>query len=231
MRAIVLAAGRGERMRPLTDVTPKPLLEVAGRALIAWQIDRLVAAGVNDIVINVSHLGVQIERALGDGGAFGARIAFSRESSALETAGGIALARPMLGTEAFLAVNADVYCEYDLRRLVDAGRRLQSAERAAQAHVVLVPNPEHNSRGDFDLDPHGRVAVGPERPYTFSGLAVYRPDFFDGVEAGERRPLGPMLREAASRGGLAGERFDGLWTDVGTPERLESLRRLLRARS
>lgn len=228
MKAIVLAAGRGERMRPLTDRTPKPLLEAGGRSLIEWQILRLVRGGIREVVVNVSHLGEQIVAALGAGDRLGARIAYSREPVALETAGGIALALPMLGESAFVAVNADVYCEFDFSPLVALAERMEVArETAAPAHLVLVPNPPHHPRGDFGLDASGRVDGAAHVRLTFSGIGVYHPTFFAGIAAGERRALGPMLHAATARGRLTGERFDGRWMDIGTPERLAALRSLL----
>lgn len=215
-------------MRPLTDHTPKPLLAAGGRSLIEWQIRRLVAAGVCDIVVNVSHLGEQIVAALGDGDRLGADIVYSRESTALETAGGIALARPMLGDQPFLAVNADIYCEFDLSRLVAvAGQLGAGGPGSVQAHLVLVANPEHHPQGDFALDAAGRIRVSAEHRLTFSGIGVYAPSCFAGVAAGERRALGPMLHAAVRRGEVSAERFDGLWMDIGTPARLEHLRALL----
>jgi len=228
VKAIVLAAGRGERMRPLTDHTPKPLLEAGGRSLVEWQILRLVHAGIREIVVNVSHLGEQIAAALGTGDRLGARIAYSREPVALETAGGIALALPMLGERAFVAVNADIYCEFDFAALTRVAEHMEAdnGERAS-AHLVLIPNPEHHPQGDFGLDARGRVDGAAQARLTFSGIGVYHPTFFAGIAAGERRALGPMLHAAAARGRLTGERFDGLWMDIGTPERLAQLRTLL----
>lgn len=219
-------------MRPLTDHTPKPLLDAGGRALIEWQIARLAAAGIREVVVNVSHLGERIVAALGEGERLGARITYSREPVALETAGGIALALPMLGERAFIAVNADVYCDFDFAGLVQIAARMDADPRGRmQAHLVLVPNPGHHPRGDFALDASGRVLGGASAGrLTFSGIGVYAPAFFAGIEPGERRALGPMLHAAAARGALTGERFDGLWMDIGTPARLEHLRTLLSGR-
>src|SRR4051812_41097962 len=168
---MVLAAGRGERMRPLTDTTPKPLLEVRGKPVIVWTIERLARAGFRELVINHAHLGHKIERALGDGQAFGVAIRYSPEAEALETAGGIANAMPLLGSEPFIVVNGDIYCDYDFSGL----RKRGLGERLA--HLVLVPNPEHNPGGDFVLD-GSEVSMdgGPKR--TFSGIALYRPELF-----------------------------------------------------
>lgn len=218
-------------MRPLTDATPKPLLEAGGRSLIEWQIRRLVAAGISDIVVNIAHLGERIVTALGDGHALGVRVRYSHEATALETAGGIALALPSLGEGCFVATNADVYCDFDYSVLDRAARRLTCDSNPAQlAHLVLVPNPEHHPKGDFALSPAGQLTAAHGERLTFSGIGVYRPEFFSAVVPGERRALGPMLHAAVARGEVTGERFDGLWMDIGTPARLELLRERLRAR-
>lgn len=229
MKAILLAAGRGERMRPLTDVTPKPLLDAGGRSLIEWQIRRLAAAGIREIAVNVSHLGGQIVTALGEGHAFGVRIRYSDEPTALETAGGIALALPLLGEHCFVATNADIYCDFDYSRLVDVARAMASESGpTTAAHLVLVPNPDHHPQGDFVLGPAGRLVDGDGERLTFSGIGVYRPEFFASIVPGERRALGPMLHAAVARGEITGEMHRGLWMDIGTPERLEQLRALVR---
>ena len=227
MKAMVLAAGRGERMRPLTDTVPKPLLRAGGASLIEWQIRRLAEAGIRDLVVNVSHLADAIVAALGDGARLGTRIAYSREPEALETAGGIANALALLGSDPFLAVNADVYCEYDYGRLPAALQRLEAHGTDWQAYLVLVPNPPHHPHGDFSLAPDGTVRDGQGERLTFAGIGAYRPSFFAGVAPGSRRPLGPMLHEAAAAGRVHGERFDGRWMDIGTPQRLQALRALL----
>lgn len=219
MRAMILAAGRGERLRPLTDRTPKPLIEVGGRSLIEWQVARLARAGLRELVINVSHLGERIEAALGDGSRLGVAIAWSREPVALETAGGIAAALPLLGEHAFAVVNADVWCDFDLRRLLAVGARL-AAQAGAAAHLVLVPNPAHHPAGDFALASDGRVLVRPHDRLTFSGIGVYTPALFADIAPGARAALAPRLAALAPAGALSGERFDGCWIDVGTPERL-----------
>jgi MurNAc alpha-1-phosphate uridylyltransferase len=225
MKAILLAAGRGERMRPLTDRVPKPLLRAGGRSLIEWQIVRLVNAGIRDIVVNVSHLGEQIVAVLADGERLGARIAYSHEAVALETAGGIAAALPALGAGPFLAVNADIYCDFDYRRLASA--LVEDKGTACLAHLVLVDNPVHHRDGDFALDAQGRLSSAQAGRLTFSGIGVYRPEFFAGIVPGERKALGPMLYAAIGEGRVSGERHRGLWMDIGTPERLQHLQRLL----
>ena len=229
MKAMILAAGRGERMRPLTDRKPKPLLEVGGKALIVWHIERLRAAGIRDIVINHAWLGEMIERALGDGAALDVRIAYSAETEALETAGGIARALPMLGEAPFLVVNGDVYCEWDFRRASSAAARL--AQAALAAWLVLAPNPPQHPRGDFCID-NGIISdkgmAGASGAYTFSGIGIYCPTLFAGIRQGAKAPLAPLLRKAMAAGQVAGELFDGAWTDVGTAPRLHQLDAALR---
>jgi MurNAc alpha-1-phosphate uridylyltransferase len=221
MHAMILAAGRGERMRPLTDATPKPLLAVGGKPLIVWHIERLVRAGLHDIVINHAWLGEQIEAALGDGRAFGAHIAYSREHCALETAGGIALALPLLGDDPFLVVNADVFTDLDFAVL--AGAELGDA----LAHLVLIDNPPHHPGGDFALS-QGRVTEDGADKLTFSGIGLYRPQLFAGIPRGGRAPLAPLLRDAMRGGRVTGRHYRGRWTDVGTAERLAELDATLR---
>ena len=224
---MILAAGRGERMRPLTDRVPKPLLPAGGKPLIEWQIARLVRAGFTELAINHAHLGAQIEAALGDGARFGARIRYSPEAVALDTAGGIATALPLLGDAPFAVVNGDVYCEYDFAGLAAAARRL-SADPAVDSHLVLVENPAHNPGGDFALR-DGRLVEAGAR-LTFSGLGVYRPALFQGITAGSRAALAPLLRAALARGRVSAEHFAGYWLDVGTPQRLAELGARLRER-
>lgn len=223
---MLLAAGRGERLRPLTDAVPKALVRVAGKPLIAWHLERLAAAGFRDAVVNVAHLGEKIVQALGDGARFGLSIRYSREPAPLETAGGIAAARPLLGEAPFLLVNADVYCEFEFSRLRDFGLG------SALAHLVLVPNPPHRPKGDFALEVgkvRGESASGAPR-YTYAGLAVVSPRLVDPVRAGTKAPLAPLLYAAADRGLLSGEAYPGLWQDVGTAERLAELESLLASR-
>jgi MurNAc alpha-1-phosphate uridylyltransferase len=216
MKAMLLAAGRGERLRPLTDAVPKALVEAGGKPLIVWHLERLARAGFRDAVINVSHLGERIIERVGDGGGYGLRLHYSRERERLETAGGIANALHLLGREPFLLVNADVYCECDFARL----RAIPLGERLA--HLVLVPNPPHRPKGDFSLR---AGALGDEAAprYTYAGVAVMAPSLLDPVRPGEKAPLAPLLYEAAARGRLGGELYEGLWQDVGTVERLAEL--------
>jgi MurNAc alpha-1-phosphate uridylyltransferase len=222
MKAMILAAGRGERMRPLTDRSPKPLLAVGGKPLIVWHIEALARAGVREIVINQAWLGRMLEEALGDGRRWGVSFAWSREGEdGLETAGGIATALPLLGDAPFLVVNGDVFTDFDLARLVPVARDLD-AERC-QAHLVLVPYPGHKAGAALALDAAGRVSVAVGAPYTFSGLAAYHPDFFAGVPAGQKKPLLPLFEARGASGLVRGEVLTGEWTDVGTPERLTEL--------
>lgn len=226
---MILAAGRGERMRPLTDQKPKPLLEVGGKALIVWHIERLRAAAIRDIVINHAWLGGMMQRALGDGAALGVRITYSAETEALETAGGIARALPMLGEAPFLVINGDVYCEWDFRRASSAAARLLHSSLAAW--LVMVPNPPQHAGGDFYIDNgviRDKGMAGASAAYTFGGIGIYRPSLFAGVRQGAKAPLAPLLRRAMAAGLVAGELFDGAWTDVGTPSRLHQLDAALR---
>lgn len=221
MKAMILAAGRGERMRPLTDSVPKPLLSAGGKALIVWHIERLVAAGFPEIVINHAHLGEQIIAALGDGNAYGARIAYSPEPpGALSTAGGIARALPLLGFTPFLVVNGDVWCDYDFSEAAEIAGTL--AKNKKLAHLVLVPNPPHNAGGDFALE-FGTVRNDGAARLTFAGIGIYQRALFAGIEPGTKAELAPLLRAAADTDQLEGAYHFGKWTDVGTPERLAAL--------
>jgi MurNAc alpha-1-phosphate uridylyltransferase len=225
--AMILAAGRGERMRPLTDTCPKPLLVVGGKPLIVWQIERLVSAGFHDLVINHAHLGSMIEAALGTGSAWGARIRYSPEPVALETAGGIANALPLLGRDPFIVANGDVYAGYDFTNLVRVIERFRVGGQPDRAHLVLVDNPAHHPGGDFVLE-QGRVtASGPDR-LTYAGIGVFTSALFAPVARGNPARLAPLLHAAIATGAVSGERFDGTWIDVGTPERLGHLDRQLR---
>jgi MurNAc alpha-1-phosphate uridylyltransferase len=211
MKAMILAAGRGDRMRPLTDTVPKPLLKAAGKPLIQYTIEKLVAAGFTELVINVAYLGEQIIQTLGDGSQFGASILYSREAEALETAGGIIQALPLLGCEPFLVVNSDVACDFPLETLKQSPKGL--------AHLVFMPNPEHHPNGDFSLDAQGVVHLDGENKSTFSGIGVYKPELFAGIPEGKLK-LRPVLENAITQGLISGEKFSGFWMDIGTVERL-----------
>lgn len=217
MRAMILAAGRGERMRPLTDTRPKPLLPVAGKPLIVHHIEHLAACGIDRLVINHAHLGGMIEAYLGDGSAWGVEIHYSPEQRALETGGGIFQALSLLGEEPFLVINGDIWCDYDFARPRLKGGML--------AHLVLVTNPPHHPRGDFVLRGGNVEAEGGER-LTFSGIGLYHPRLFAPCRPGAF-PLAPLLRQAMARGAVSGEHYEGRWADVGTPERLAALEDLL----
>ncbi|MEC5215731.1 MurNAc alpha-1-phosphate uridylyltransferase [Actimicrobium sp. GrIS 1.19] len=229
MKAMIVAAGRGERMRPLTDTCPKPLLKVRGRPLIVWHILSLVRAGITEIVINHAHLGTMIEDALGDGSRYGATLQYSAEGTALETAGGIALARPLLGPHPFVVVNGDIYCphfnfEQVKSALVDADMwgNPYAPDQRDIAWLYLVKNPPHVPQGDFGLTTFAVNNDGQPR-FTFSGIGVYRPEMFDAIIPGTAARLTPILRDYAARGQVGGEVYRGDWTDVGTPERLAQL--------
>lgn len=222
---MILAAGRGERMRPLTDRTPKSLLEVNGKSLISMIIISLSRAGVTELVINLAHLGEKIAGALGDGSALGVRITYSRETEALETAGGIAYALPLLGDQPFIAVNADVYSDYDFAALVLAARRLRAT--GPLAHLVLVDNPPQHPHGDFALENDNVQRDGISK-CTFSGMGAYHPAFFAGVTRGTRVRLADLLIAAMPAGHVTGEHYRGRWHDIGTPERLAAVDRAAR---
>lgn len=215
MKAMILAAGRGERMRPLTDHTPKPLLPAGGKPIIEHTVTQLVAAGFTDLVINHAHLGRQIEDYLGDGKRLGATIRYSAEGEVgLETAGGIVNALPLLDTETFLVVNGDIATDFPFAEL--RNRRIDLA------HLVLVNNPEHNPAGDFSLDSSGHVVNGGAETFTFSGIGVYRRDLFSDTPAGKSK-LAPLLRQAIAGQRVSGQKYTGFWMDIGTPQRLEEL--------
>ncbi|MDN5881723.1 MAG: nucleotidyltransferase family protein [Nitrosospira sp.] len=227
---MILAAGRGERMRPLTDALPKPLLRVGGKPLIEYHLENLARAGFVEIVVNHAHLGQMIETALGNGERYGVSIHYSREPVALETAGGIAQALPILrdgpgnkyGEQPFLTVNADIYCEIDFSTLLPVLRHMQANPDGNLAHLVLVDNPSHHPGGDFALD-LGKVAISGKNSLTFSGIGIYRPRFFKDVLPGSAAKLAPLLRQAIAAGKIGGEYYGGAWVDVGTPERLRLL--------
>lgn len=236
MKALVFCAGLGERMRPLTDTTPKPLLRACGKPLVAWHLERLAAIGVREVVINTSWLAAQFPRVLGDGSRWGLALHFLHEGDTpLETGGGMHNALPLLcgdGDTPFLAINGDIWCDFDLARLPASPR--------GDAHLVLVDNPPHHPGGDFVLGGDGSVAGDGSPKLTFAGIGVYRRGLFDGWRAtiGERPgvdarpprfPIAPLLRAAMQRGAVTGERHCGRWTDVGTPERLARLESELQA--
>lgn len=226
MKAMILAAGEGRRMQPLTLITPKPLLCVHGVPLIEHHIRRLVAAGVTEIIINTAYLGAKIHAALGTGARLGAKIRYSHEGAAgLETAGGIRRALPLLGHEPFILVNADIYTDYPFERLISTS--------SAPAHLVMVNNPPQHAKGDFRLEvgqEHGLIrnlgesAQGQHAAptLTYAGIARFHPHFFHDIPPG-KHPLAPLLRQAADLGQISGEHYFGTWHDIGTPERLEAL--------
>ena len=213
---MILAAGHGTRMRPLTDKSPKPLLEVGGKPLIVWHIENLHRAGFKDIVINIAWLGDQIPAALGDGSQFGVNLYYSDEQQegALETAGGILKALPLLGDEPFLVVNGDVWCDFPYSTI-------NPLTNDKLAHLILVNNPSQHPEGDFSLKDNN-VSNGGENALTFSGIGYYHPALFKGLDFG-KHPLAPLLREKMSSRRISGEHFTGDWRDIGTPERLAEL--------
>jgi len=217
-KAMILAAGRGERMRPLTDTTPKPLLEVGGKPLIVWHIEKLAKAGFEEIIINIAHLGDKIPQALGDGSRWGVKLHFSDEQNegALESAGGIVKALPLLGNEPFLVVNGDVWCDYEFDNSYELGDGIL-------AHLILVPNPEHNQKGDFAIK-NEMVSNDGNVKYTFSGIGYYSPSLFKYLEYG-KRGLGDLLRDTMLHDAVSGEIYKGIWHDIGTPQRLEEINR------
>jgi MurNAc alpha-1-phosphate uridylyltransferase len=220
MKAMILAAGRGERLRPLTERLPKALVAVAGRPLIAWQLERLARAGFREVVVNVSWLGKAIEARLGDGREFGLAVTYSHEAEPLESAGGIAQARALLGTAPFALVNADIWCDYDLACL---RRRTLGGDLA---HLVLTANPPHHPRGDFTLQ-GDRAGNAPSPRYTYTGISLIDPALVAPVAAGAKAPIAPLLRAAADAGRLSGELHAGVWRDAGTAERLAELETLV----
>lgn len=217
MKAMILAAGRGERMRPLTDHVPKPLLTVGDKPLIAWHLERLAAAGFKQVVINHAHLGQQIEDKLGNGERWGLSISYSAEPVALETAGGIANALPLLGAAPFLVVNGDIFTDIDFAHLRTC------ADMQALVHMVLVNNPLQHPNGDFSWDGSQLGLDATAQRYTFSGVAVYHPDMFIGIAKGAAMKLAPLLHQAIRNGRASAEYHAGFWHDIGTPERLMQL--------
>jgi len=219
MKAIVLAAGRGERMRPITDKMPKPLVPVGGKPLIGYHLESLARSGIRDIIINLSYLGSMIPDALGDGARYGVHISYSDEGPvALETGGGIFNALKLLGSDPFLVVNGDIWTDYDFSRI--------ALSPGSHAHLVLVPNPPY-LKGDFALD-GDRIVDASQPPYTYSGIGVYTPEFFAGCQGG-KFPLLPLLKRAIAAGRLGGELYRGDWSDIGAPERLAALEQRLAA--
>ncbi|MDR1367254.1 MAG: nucleotidyltransferase family protein [Candidatus Accumulibacter sp.] len=234
MKAMILAAGRGERMRPLSDTTPKPLLRVAGKPLIAYQIERLAKNGFHEIVINHAHLGGQIEDVIGDGRRFGLKIRYSPETfGALETAGGIANALPLLGDKAFLVVNGDLWCDWNPGKAREIARDLSAspAQPERSAHLVLVDNPSFHPEGDFRLDGETvrdiEDAAAKGETLTYAGIGVFTPLFFDGIPRGSFMRLRPPLDKEIFGGRVSGEHHRGRWVNVGTPEQLAALDREL----
>jgi MurNAc alpha-1-phosphate uridylyltransferase len=219
MKAMILAAGRGERMRPLTDHTPKPLLTVAGKPLIVHTINQLVTAGFTELVINHAHLGKQIEDVLGDGEQYGASIRYSPEGEALETAGGIIHALPLLGDKPFLVINGDIATDFPFAALKKVSVDL--------IHLVMVENPVHHSQGDFYLTSSGQLTTHEIQRYTFSGIGLYHPSLFSNTPPGKSKLL-PLLLGAIAAKKATGQYYSGFWMDIGTPERLQELDRRLR---
>lgn len=221
MRAMILAAGRGERLRPLTDAVPKPLLKVGGKPLLQYHVEKLAAAGITEIIINTSYLGDQIQERFGNGEAWGVTISYSHEGNTpLETGGGIRRALPLLGEDAFLVVNGDIWTEYDFTGL--------PAVLAGLAHLVLTANPPHHPEGDFVLSEDGRLVEANGEQLTYSGIGLFSPDLFRD-EPATAFPLAPLLRRAVRRGMVSGEFFTGVWLDIGTPGRLAEAEALIAA--
>ncbi|KWF32998.1 N-acetylmuramate alpha-1-phosphate uridylyltransferase MurU [Burkholderia pseudomultivorans] len=229
--AMIFAAGRGERMRPLTDTCPKPLLEAGGKPLIVWQIEGLARAGIDTIVINHAWLGAQIEAALGDGSRWGVRLLYSAEREALETAGGIAQALPLLERDGrptvFVAVSGDVFCAFDYRTLAPRAARMAALDAPAM-HLVMVPNPPFHPAGDFALA-DGRLSLDGTARVTFGNIGLYDTRMFRDLAPGTRRALTPYYRAAIEAGRASGELYEGIWENVGTPAQLGELDARLRA--
>jgi len=232
MRAMILAAGRGMRMRPLTDHTPKPLLCVGGKPLIVWHIERLAAAGLREIVINHAWVGEKITTYLGDGSRYGVQLHYAPEDPPLETAGGIAQALPLLGDAPFLVINGDIWCDWDATQAHCAAQQLQQHD--VYAWLWLVDNPDHHPQGDFLLGagqhPHAvtvptaaQAGAHDAHTLTFSGIGVYHPALFSALPPGQPAKLAPLLRQAMQHGRVGGQRHSGAWVDVGSPARLQAL--------
>ena len=228
---MIFAAGRGERMRPLTDSCPKPLLEVGGKPLIVWQIERLASAGFKTIVINHAWLGQMFQSKLGDGSRWSVQLRYSAETHALETAGGIAQALPLLEENGeatvFAAVSGDVFCEFDYARLHERAVKMALQDEPAM-HLVMVPNPPFHAIGDFALDQRGMLALDGSPRFTFGNIGLYDTRMFRDLAPATRRALTPYYRETIAAGRASGELYEGRWENVGTPKQLQELDRVLR---
>lgn len=216
MRAMILAAGKGERMRPLTDQIPKPLLEVAGKPLISWHLEKLAKANFKEVIINHAYLGEMIESYLGDGSKWGIKISYSREGFPLETAGGIKKALPLIGDKPFLVINADIFTDFDYAALKN--RNLNEFK----GHLIMVKNPKHHSEGDFVLK-DSQIELEGEGKLTFSGIAIYKPEVFKEINMESANKLAPILKKLINARGVSGEVHHGIWFDIGTPERLKEI--------
>lgn len=227
MKAMILAAGRGERMRPLSDAKPKPLLEAGGKPLIVWQLERLVAAGFDQIVVNVAHRADAIIAALGNGSRFGASVSYSKEAEPLEVGGGIATALPLLGEGIVLVVSGDVYSDYDYASLRPRVAAMVATSEPPHLHMMMVPNPPYHAGGDFSLG-DGRLSLDGAARVTFGNVALYRTALFRELPRGEKLKMLPLFLDWIGRGWASGELHRGLWANVGTPEDLDELDRQLR---
>ena len=218
MKAMILAAGRGLRMGILTKDLPKPLLILRGKPLIEWHLKKLSNAGFKEVVINISYLPKKIKEFVGNGSKWGLHVTYSEENPVLETGGGIKKALPLLGSDAFLVINADIYSNFDYKRI-----QTIFLKKGADAYLILVKNPKHNLKGDFGLSDSSDLLLNGMPFYTFSGIAVYHPRFFSKLEAGKKMQLLPLFKSAISQKSIKGELFEGVWSDVGTPLRLNNL--------
>ena len=218
MKAMILAAGRGLRMGILTKDLPKPLLILRGKPLIEWHLKKLSNAGFKEVVINISYLPKKIKEFVGNGSKWGLHVTYSEENPVLETGGGIKKALPLLGSDAFLVINADIYSNFDYKRI-----QTIFLKKGADAYLILVKNPEHNLKGDFGLSDSSDLLLNSMPLYTFSGIAIYHPRFFSKLEAGKKMQLLPLFKNAISQKLIKGELFEGVWSDVGTPLRLNNL--------
>ena len=221
MKAMILAAGRGERMRPLTDQIPKPLLEVAGKPLIVWHLEKLAKANFEEVIINHAYLGEMIEAYVGDGSRWNLKITYSREGSPLETAGGIKKALPLIGDQPFLVVNADIYTDFNFATIKN--RNLNDCK----GHLIMVKNPKQHPDGDFFLQNNQIELEGKER-LTFSGIAIYQPKIFEDINIEPVAKLAPILKKLIDAKCISGEVYQGLWFDIGTPERLNEVNLFLK---